>query len=105
MYKLKNKRIKINHIGYTVLVRDINKYPQHLGGTVLAVTEKLDNNTSAVFFDYTSKIGDGTIAHELTHVLQNICDARSIDFITETEHVAYIMHFLFNEVTGKEYDV
>lgn len=42
------------------------------------------------------------IAHELTHVLQYICDETGLDFAEEKEHGAYIMSFLFEQLIDLE---
>ena len=38
------------------------------------------------------------IAHELTHVLQAICEQYQMNFLKESEHMAYLMYYLLDEL-------
>lgn len=45
----------------------------------------------------------GVVSHEVTHVLQHICDVRSIDFVRETEHMGYLSQYLVGRILGYEW--
>lgn len=98
--KIKYGKIKLPHIGYTVFVRPFKENKKVNNG--LAYVERTSAHSSTLF---TPKCRNGDLAHELIHVLQNICIDRNIDFTTETEHMGYLMHYLFAKATGTDYDV
>lgn len=109
MKKQKDIIIKINHLCYTVKVKDIRNLPkeyeyfmsQGYGKVALCVDE--DKNNSAIYIKMPiTKNNFSTLAHEATHVLQNICKSRGVDFNEEKEHTAYIMHLIINTVLGYE---
>jgi len=41
-----------------------------------------------------------TAAHEVIHVIQNICIDRHINFTKETEHMGYLMQYILAKVIG-----
>lgn len=101
------KHIELPHIGYTVIFKDLSylKGVEKKGG---AYTMAFDSNTSYVFVDkIAQRIKEPntfpTLAHEIVHVLQNICIARMMDFEKENEHMAYIMQYILNEILGYSY--
>ena len=94
-------KIVIPHIAYTVYVKDIDKNPY---GNSIAYAWKLDENSCELFFKKNLKPKDApTVAHELVHVLQYICEGRGIDFSSEREHMGYIMQYMMNEILGYDY--
>ena len=46
-----------------------------------------------------------TVAHELTHALQHICEVRHMDFLEEREHMAYIMQYAMGRILGWVWNV
>ena len=71
-----------------------------------AITKRDTSNQSTIYINLPLKEKDsGSLIHEIVHVLQYICEARHIDFISEMEHTAYIAHYIFNKATGYEYSI
>lgn len=101
------KRVNLPHIGYTVIFQDL-KYLRGVPVKGGAYTVTTDSHTSYVFIQDIEKSVKQpfifpTIAHEIVHVLQNICEARIIEFTSDKEHMAYIAHYLLNTLLGYEY--
>lgn len=44
-----------------------------------------------------------TMAHEIMHVLRNICVDFNMDFTRESEHMAYLMQWLLGKAFGYEW--
>ena len=101
-------KVYIPHIHYTVNLVEIKKSKGNIKNFLSVyenATERIDKNTSNIYFNLPIKRRDlSTLAHELVHVLQNICGDRNISFTREEENTAYILHFLMNEFTGYKYD-
>lgn len=96
-------KITIEHLGYTVLVKPRSKFKGF--DYYVAVTQKNSPNQSTVYIDLPVKPKQyATLAHELVHVLQYICESRGIEFTQEQENTAYLMQYLLNEVTGYKYE-
>lgn len=102
------KKVSLPHLAYTVVFKDLSslKGVEIKGG---AYTVEFDEHSSYVFiFDIAETVKKPhnfpLIAHELTHVLQNICKARLMTFGEEKEHTAYIMAYLLNEVLGYSFN-
>lgn len=69
------------------------------------VTEKNSPHMSTIYMDTPIKRVDiPSLAHEVTHVLQYICESRGIEFEKEQEHMAYIMGYIMSKILGTEYD-
>lgn len=94
------KDIYLPHVHYWVKIRPFTKAPPDIQGA-FAYVHRESNNISIVFIK--KRCDTPTIAHELVHVLQNICRARNIDFATETEHMGYLMGYLMGKVLGYRY--
>jgi hypothetical protein len=95
-------KIKINHLHYTVIIKDRRKFKDY--PHMLAVTQRDSKNQSTIYISLPLKKNlYGSLVHEITHILQFICRDRGIDFTDEMEHTAYIAHYIFNEATGYEY--
>lgn len=88
-------KIYLPHLNYTVYVRRFKKPPKE-APNALAYTKSDDMYSSTIFVSKKMRLQD--IAHELVHVLQFICVDKSMDFIQEQEHMAYIMGFLFKKI-------
>lgn len=97
-------KILIPHIGYTLIIKKRSAYKEPHPASYLC--EKTNTNTTTLFIDLPlERKNYASLAHELVHVLQNICIDRHMVFENETEHMAYIMQFLWNKIMGFEYDV
>jgi hypothetical protein len=97
-------KIKIAHLGYTILVKDISKGNEEHK----AWCERDNTNQATIFLDLketNKKYYFPTIAHEVTHILQFIAGDRTINFPLELEHFGYLMNYICNEILGIEYDV
>ncbi len=102
-------KIFIPHIFYTVYVKDIKKTKgdakEFLDRGFTACAEKVDKNTSNIYIEFpVTPKSHGTVLHEVIHVIGHICQDRDISFINEEEHVAYIAQYIFNRITGYEYE-
>lgn len=93
-------KIYLAHIHYTVNVRKFKDAPEEVPNA-LAYVRRLDENSCVVYLS--GKQNPGDVAHELTHVLQNICLARNIEFSLEREHMGYIMHYLMGKILGYQW--
>lgn len=91
------RKIYLPHLNYTLFVRKMKVPPEEIPNA-LAWFQSIDENSSAIYL--AKKEVPGDIAHELIHVLQHICLHRNIDFIRETEHMGYLMHYLLGKVMG-----
>ncbi len=95
-------KIELPHIGYTVIVKQRKAYPGR--DSSFALCERTDLNTSTIYIETpVPRKRDSTLAHELTHVLRNICEDRDMYFQEEREHMAYIMQYLMNRILGYKY--
>ena len=95
-------KININHLGYVVYIKERSKFVGD--NTSVAIAQQDTKDQSTIFIELPiRKINLSILAHEITHVLQYICESRGIDFKEEKEHMAYIMQYIFNEVCGYKY--
>lgn len=100
--KIKFKDIRIEHLAYTVKVRDIKK-EENLNKWVMFV-RKINNYECILYIPKELSIEDmPTLAHEIVHCLQYIAEARNIDMIQEQEHIGYLMCYIMNNVLGFRY--
>ena len=100
------KTIKINHIGYTVLVKtmkDFKKTPEY-NPILKAVVVRDSCHQSTIYIKDTKAINISSVAHEVLHVLQFISEDRFIDMTKEKEHFAYMMSYIMNKILGYEYE-
>lgn len=93
-------KIKIPHLGYTLLVKEPQKEVEF---TAYVIRDNKSQSTLYIQTPIKSK-DMATLAHELVHVLQFIARDRNIDMVDEMEHMGYLMNYLFNEITGHEYE-
>ena len=96
------KTIELPHIKMTVNFLDMNKL-QGIPHTGSAFTVEMEDNTVAVFIQDIEKNVKNIkfipyIAHEIVHVLQIICKRLQTKIEDESEHTAYIMHYLLDEL-------
>jgi hypothetical protein len=92
----KNLTIHIAHLNFTVKVRAMKPHPD--GNRSVAWTDNVDRHNSVLYLP--DMLSPGLVAHEVTHVLQQICAVRSIDFVRETEHMGYLMQYLVGKILG-----
>lgn len=107
---MKNKKQKIilNHIGYTITVLDIRNSKDDVRDLYLqgstAIAKERDKMNGEIYLKFPLKTADyATIGHEIIHILQYIARSRNMDFIGESEHFAYMFHYIFNEIRGYHY--
>lgn len=96
------KEIYIPHLDYKIFIRDIKKsaFNERFKGLV----ESLDKFYAICYIDYPVKKNYlGTLIHEIIHLLRYICIERNMDFAQESEHMAYLAQYIFNEIMGYEY--
>jgi len=101
------KRILINHLYYCIDIFDVKDCPKEHKEklhNMKACALAYDDNNGQIYIKYPiQKNTYSTIAHEITHILQEIARVRNIDFTSETEHFGYMMQYIFNEILGYEY--
>jgi len=102
--KTKRKDIIIPHLGYTVKIRPFKNAPEEMPNA-LAFVKSETPHTCTLYLDFSKHMEAGDIAHELVHVLQFLCLHRNIDFVTETEHMGYLMGWMMGVIFNREYDV
>lgn len=96
-------KIYLPHIHYTIHIKNIKYFREK--HDLSALTQNIDRDTSIIWMNLPIKaIDHATLAHEIIHVLQYICNYRRIDFISESEHMGYLMQFVFNKATGFHYE-
>ena len=101
---MKAMSLYLPHINYTVRVRDMKSLPKPHGSqtTVHACIIYEGKHGSTVYLP--TKPAPPMVAHELTHVLFHICRERHMDFLSEEEHMAYIMQYLMGQILGYKWD-
>ncbi len=90
-------KIELPHIWYTLIVKDIKSFP----GTKLgsACSRRDSEHQSTLFLQVPIKFGNiDNMVHELNHVLRNLFEDRSMNFLEEREHAAYIMGYWTSEI-------
>ena len=106
---MKHKKIILNHIGYTVMLKDINKAPKELLEQVVgcvSCVEEIDKHSSVIWIKLPiRKIDIPVLGHEIVHVLQNIAIQKNIDFKQETEHFGYMYQYIISSFLDMKYDV
>lgn len=97
---LKGQTIWIPHLDYKVVVKDIDT----LGAKRVGIwcTERTSNSCSTLYIKNPTKPHEyGMLAHEVTHVLQNLYDDFRLEFLYERENTAYLMQYVMNCITSK----
>jgi hypothetical protein len=84
------KDILIPHLGFLVSVRPVPK-----GHNAYASTFIYKDKCKVVL---PKGCPASAVAHELVHVLQELCKQRAIDFNEEGEHMGYIMQWLMETI-------
>lgn len=107
-YKLKTNKaycIQIPHLNYKIIY---GVKPEEFKGKYeksIMMTEDVDKNTGQILFRKTPEDQDAsTVAHEVLHILQLICQHRNIKMEEEMEHMGYLMQYIHNEIYGRKYE-
>lgn len=98
---IKFQTIFIPHLKYKIKVKLIpipNKRPAGME-SVGAYTTFYDDQNCTIFLPARSPVR--VIAHEIVHVLREMCIDRNMDFIKESEHMAYIMQYILGKILGE----
>lgn len=89
--------ISIPHLNYTVKVRPFKKPPGSIA-EASAWIDRVDKFHCVMYLRKGAK--PPTVAHELVHVLQHLCDVRHMGFTAEDEHMGYLMQYLMGRILG-----
>lgn len=96
------KKIYIPHLNYTITIKEAKNPPEELFNAVNWV-ESQGQYGCTMYLD--KKPHPGDLSHELIHVLQFICLNRNMNFMTEHEHMGYLMHWLMGEILGYKWNI
>ena len=91
-------KIYLPHIHYTVILKDA--YHKDMG--IQPSCERV-NFESCILWIPKKHRKATTVAHEAMHACQYIAEARSINMISEQEHMAYIMGYIVAKIMGYEF--
>jgi hypothetical protein len=95
------KDIRIPHIGFFVLVRprpaDWDAY-----ASTLYSTEEMKSKRNSVKLILPDNCTASALAHELTHVLGAIERYTGAEFGSESEHYAFMMQYLMEQVQAEQ---
>lgn len=89
--------VYIPHLNYTVHFKPFTKAPASIR-TAHAFIQRDDRDNSSLFL--ARNVEPSTVAHELVHVLQYICEDRYMVFTDEREHMCYLMQYLMVKAGG-----
>jgi len=95
------QKIFLAHLRYTVKVREITpkmKTPSEIQGAD-AYTTFYDDQNCTIFLKKNTPIR--VVAHEVTHVLRDLCIERHMDFTKEQEHMGYLMQYILGRILGE----
>jgi hypothetical protein len=97
------KNIYIQHLGYTIHVKDIKEADNPKDFAMFV--EREDRNNCIMYLTKKKWVLKDipALSHEIVHVLQFIADSRSIDMTFEQEHMGYLMQYIMCELLGYEY--
>jgi len=88
--------IRLPHLGYTVRIRGPKPHPDGKPSAAWITRDNADRCTIYL----PNKLTPGMVSHELVHALQYICEDRNMEFLTESEHTAYLMQYMMNRCFG-----
>ena len=94
------KNILIPHLNYMVYVRPLVPDPKEPETEAYV---DLESRHHCVMY-LKRKCLPPTVAHEITHVLQHLCETRSMRFTEESEHMGYLMQYLMQQILGYEFE-
>lgn len=102
----KTNVIEIPHLGYKVYFGVLTKEFTGRHEKSLMMAEDTNKNAATIIFKKKpTALEAGTVAHEITHVLQYLCRRRNITMENETEHMGYLMQYIFNGIYDCEYNI
>ena len=93
----------IPHLAYTVkiIINPKEFYGKHASSLMMA--ENTDRSTATIFLRCPipkNRQVIPTLAHEVMHVLQYICQNRAIKMEEESEHMGYLMQYILANILG-----
>lgn len=92
-------KIKIEHLNYTILVKEPDKNDKFHAYVV-----KDSDDQCTMYIHRPIKLVDTTtLAHETLHCLQFMSEVKGIDMVAEKEHMGYLLQHIMNKVLGLEY--
>lgn len=95
-------RIYLPHIDYEVVVKHRTSYKTAHSGIWLC--ERTDVDSSTLFIEIPKKPHEyGMLAHEVMHVIENICIDRGMVLEEEKESMAYCVQYIMNTITCGQY--
>lgn len=101
----KEIEIYLPHLHYTIYVRLNSTVFLNRQGSECAC-EGIDKSSLRLHFRSKPKPHNfPSVAHEVMHAVQWICQARAIDMVREEEHCAYIMQYILNQILGYKYEL
>lgn len=92
------KTIFIPHLAFTVRIRPVPKDHTAYASTYEYRSAKTKQLLRKAEIMLPRGAGPGPVAHEVSHVIQTICDCFNIDPIKESEHIGYLTQFLVEEI-------
>lgn len=98
-YGIPHMKIYIPHLDYTIITKPFKAHSAVPNAQ--AYVERIDDRTSYLYLQ--KKNTPPGLAHEVVHILQNICADRDMNFIIESEHMAYLMQYILGELLGYEW--
>lgn len=111
--KMKKRILKVNKV-YTVLIPHLNfkvvygvnpkEFTGRQEGSLMFVENTNKNQATILFRKTPTDLESGTVAHEVMHALQFMCRRRNICMEDETEHMGYLMQYIFNEIYNRKYE-
>lgn len=93
--------IVISHLNYKIIYGVSPK--EFIGAQAKSImfAEDTNKNCAAVIFrKKPTQIEMSTVAHEVMHALQYMCQRRNIKMEVELEHMGYLMQYILNEIYG-----
>lgn len=98
--------IELPHLGYKIYYGVLKKEFTGRHEKSIALAENSTKNSATILFrKKPDALDSSVVAHEIVHVLQYICRRRNIVMEDETEHMGYLMQFIFNEIYNREYSI
>lgn len=99
--KIKFRTIKIDHLGYTIKIKDVSNHPKK---DYVMYVERDGFSNCTLYTKKNITVKDfTTLSHEVLHILQYIAEARNIDITYESENMGYMMQYILNQILGLEY--
>lgn len=96
------KTIEIPHLGFTVYVKDLSEL-EGVEKKGSGFTAQFGEDNAVIFLEDVKKNVKNiayfpTIAHEVMHVIQMLCEKYQMKAENEMEHLAYLMHYILRKI-------